>query len=84
MLLSNLFWITCFVVSQLAIHVYPLYASVYEIIIDKNYTLSSYTLSRKKYKKIIHGRFGSTWGHNFYTGTQNRSKLDINFDGTDF
>ena len=35
MLLSNLFWITCFVVSQLAIHVYPLYASVYEIIIDK-------------------------------------------------
>ena len=42
MLLSNLFWITCFVVSQLAIHVYPLYASVYEIIIiDKK---SSYSV----------------------------------------
>ena len=32
MLLSNYFFrITCFLVSQLAIHVYPLYVCVYEI-----------------------------------------------------
>ena len=26
---------------------------------------------------LIHGGFGSTWGDNFYMGTQNGSKLEI-------
>ena len=28
------------------------------------------------------GALGSTWGHNFYVGMQNESKLE--FDGEDF
>ena len=31
---------------------------------------------------IIHGGIESTWGRNFYMGTQNRSNL--RFDGRDF
>ena len=34
----------------------------------------NYTQSRKKKKdlnNVIHGGTGSTWGHNFYMGTQN-------------
>ena len=26
---------------------------------------------------VIHGEFGSIWGHNFYMGMQNGSKLEI-------
>ena len=43
-----------------------------------------YTLSKKKKKELnnlIRGAFGNTWGHNFYMGTQNGSKLE--FDGRD-
>ena len=36
-----------------------------------------YTLSRKKNNKIIRGGTGSSWGHNFYMGTQNGSKHEI-------
>ena len=36
-----------------------------------------YTLSRKKNNKIIRGGTGSSWGHNFYMGTQNGSKHKI-------
>ena len=32
---------------------------------------------KNKIKIIIHGGFGSTWGDNFYMGTQNGSKLEI-------
>ena len=31
---------------------------------------------KKNLKNVIHGGFGSTWGHNFYMGTQNGSKLE--------
>ena len=41
------------------------------------YTLSSYTLSRKKKTKLIRGGIGSTWEHNFYMGTQNGTKNEI-------
>ena len=43
------------------------------------YTLSSYTLSRKKQKmfnKIMFGALGNTWRYKFYMGTQN----DINIE----
>ena len=30
-----------------------------------------------KINNLIHGGFGSTWGDDFYMGTQNRSKLGI-------
>ena len=40
-------------------------------------TVACYTLSRKKKNMKIHGGFGSTWGDNFYMGTQNGSKLEI-------
>ena len=38
-----------------------------------------YRLAWKKSKlnNLIHGGFGSTWGHNFCTGMQNGSKLEI-------
>ena len=45
--------------------------------------LACYSPSRKKVRKIIHGEgggevgVGTTWGHNFYMGTQNGSKLEI-------
>ena len=40
--------------------------------------LLSVQVALKKNKiKIIHGGFGSTWGDNFYMGTQNVSKLEI-------
>ena len=39
---------------------------------------TNYTPSRKKKKKKkIHGGFRSTWGDNFFMGTQNGSKLEI-------
>ena len=38
--------------------------------------LYNYTLSRKQeLNNLICGAFGSTWGHNFYMGTLNGSKL---------
>ena len=36
-----------------------------------------YTLSRKKYRKVIHRGVESTWGDNFYMGTLNGLKLEI-------
>ena len=36
------------------------------------------SLLQSSYTRIkIHGGFGSTWGDNFYMGTQNGSKLEI-------
>ena len=52
------------------------YLRLWFSLLHTNYTLS-YTLSRKKNKIKIHGGFGSTWGDNFYMGTQNGSKLEI-------
>ena len=40
-------------------------------------TLACYTLSRKKYRIIIHRGVESTWGDHFYMGTQNWLKLEI-------
>ena len=31
----------------------------------------------KQLNNLIYGGFGSTWGHNFCTGTHNGSKLEI-------
>ena len=43
------------------------------------FTVACYTLSRKEKGNynLIHGAFGSTWGHNFYMDMQNGSKLEI-------
>ena len=43
------------------------------------YTLSSYTLSRKKQKmfnNIMFGALGNTWRHKFYMGMQNAMNLE--------
>ena len=40
------------------------------------YTLITHQVEKKK-KKKIHGGFRSTWGDNFFMGTQNGSKLEI-------
>jgi hypothetical protein len=37
--------------------------------------LACYQVEKKQ--KIIPGVLGSTWGHNFYTGTHNGLKLEI-------
>ena len=54
----------------------------YVVVLD-NFFLLSVLVSLKKRKKEkknreeIHGGSGSTWGDNFYMGTQNGSKLEI-------
>ena len=48
--------------------------SVLVALLHTNYTLS---IKKANLNNVIHGGFGSTWGHNFYMGTQNGSKLEI-------
>ena len=35
------------------------------------------SLKKKELNNLIRGALGSTWGHNFYMGMQNGSKLEI-------
>ena len=53
--------------------------ALYKNFREKNYTLSSYTLSRKKQKmfnNIMFGALGNTWRHKFYMGMQNAMNLE--------
>jgi hypothetical protein len=38
-------------------------------------------LEKKYLNNLIHGGSGSTWGYNFYMGTQNGLKLEISWQG---
>ena len=47
------------------------YALLYEDIWTSFFCLVCRSLVEKKVKQLICGGIGSTWGHNFYMGTQN-------------